>query len=265
MSPASRLCPSLRGLTLRLVVLTCAVCTLTGCVTSKKYRMAKEGTPPAKLLNWHAATPPAELTLESVIIFKGPGSWKREARWDEYVVQITNRGDQPMTLESAVLTDLQGSPQFPGAEPWALEKQSYTNWEKYGRKGVKLAAGAGVVMLYGAAVEASAAGSILAGGATTGAVAFLEVVPIIAVVDIGVVAVMNHNNKAAVQKEFDRRRLTLPRAVPVGTVAVGSIFYPMTPGPHQLIVTGKSGDTPFQLVLDLKPLAQLHLQTVALK
>ncbi len=210
MSPAGRSQPGWRGCCLRLVVLACAVCTVTGCVTSKKYRMSKDGTPPAKILNWSTATPPAALTLQSVIIFKGPGSWKREARWDEYVVQLNNRGDQPITLDSAVLTDLQGTPQYPGNEPWALEKQSYTNWDKYGRNGVRLVAGAGVVMLYGAAVEAGAAGTIMAGGATTGAVAAIDVVPIIAVVDIGVVAVVNHNNKVAVQKEFDRRRLTLP-------------------------------------------------------
>ena len=56
---------------------------LTGCVTSKKYRMAKEGTPPAAPLGWRVTQPSAELTLESMIVFKGPGSWKREARWDE--------------------------------------------------------------------------------------------------------------------------------------------------------------------------------------
>jgi hypothetical protein len=48
----------------------------TGCVTSKKYKMVKtDSALPAHVLDWRAAAPPAELTLRSLIVFKGPGSW----------------------------------------------------------------------------------------------------------------------------------------------------------------------------------------------
>ncbi len=249
----------------RLVILMPALLVLTGCVTAKKYRLAKPNTPPAKLLNWQAETPPVELTLQTVIIFKGPGSWKREARWDEYRVQLANHGDQPAMVDTAALTDLQGTPQFPGTEPWALEQLSYTNWDKYGKKGVKLLAGAGALMLYGVAVEAAALSSFLAGGATTGAVVIVDVIPVVAVVDIAVVAVMNHNNKVKVQEEFNRRRLSLPLTLPPGKSVAGSLFFPMTPGPQRLRLKGRSGDTPFELVLELKPLAGLHLKPAAAK
>ncbi len=250
---------------LRLVILMPALLALTGCVTSKKYRLAKPDTPPAKVLNWRTLTPPVELTLQTVIIFKGPGSWKREARWDEYRVEFANHGDQPATVDSATLTDLQGTPQFPGNEPWVLEKMSYTNWDKYGKNGVKLLAGAGALMLYGVAVEAAALSSFLAGGATTGAVAFVEAIPVVAVVDIAVVAVMNHNNKFKVQQEFTRRRVALPQTLQPGKSVAGSLFFPMTPGPQRLRVKGRSGATPFELVLELKLLAGLHLKPAAAK
>lgn len=240
-----------------------ALVTQTGCVTSKKYRLAKAHTPPPKILNWNAVTPPIELTLQTVNIFKGPGSWKREARWDEYVVQLANHGEQPATVDSAALTDLQGNPQFPGSDPWVLEKLSYTNWDKYGKAGLTLVAGAGAIVVMGAMVEGAAYGSIMAGGTTTGAVAFLNLVPVIAVVDITVVAFMNHNNKGKVQEEFKRRRLTLPRTLRPGETVAGSLFFPMTPGPRRLTLTGKSGETPFELVLELKPLATLHLKPAA--
>ena len=234
---------------------------LSGCVTAKKYRMAKEDTPPATPLGWNVTAPTAALTLEAVIVFKGPGSWKREARWDEYAVKLTNRGAGPLRVDAAALIDLLGQPQAPGGDPWALEKLSYTNWDKYGKTGLKLLAGAGAVGLYGAAVMASAYGEFMGGTAAAGGgTALLDLVPVIAVVDITAVAIMNHNNKAKVQKEFDRRRLHLPLTVAPGATAEGSFYFPMTPGPQRLIVRGSAGGVPVELVLDLKPLAGLHLK-----
>ena len=181
------------------------------------------------------------------------------------VVLSLARLDRILAVDTAALTDLQGTPQFPGTEPWALEQLSYTNWDKYGKKGVKLLAGAGALMLYGVAVEAAALSSFLAGGATTGAVVIVDVIPVVAVVDIAVVAVMNHNNKVKVQEEFNRRRLSLPLTLPPGKSVAGSLFFPMTPGPQRLRLKGRSGDTPFELVLELKPLAGLHLKPAAAK
>jgi len=237
-----------------------------GCVTSKKYKMAKEDTPPAQPFNWSVSAPPGELTLETLIVFKGPGSWKREARWDEYVVKLTNRGGEPIVVNSAELIDLLGQPQVPGDDPWRLEKLSYTNWDKYGKTGLKLLAGAGAVALYGTALVATSMGSFMAGpGAAAGGTALLDVIPVVAVVDITAVAIMNHNNKAKVQKEFDRRRLSLPLTIAPGQNVAGSLFFPMTPGPQRLILKGRTGDAPLELVLDLKPLAGLHLKPGAEK
>ncbi len=252
--------PHTSGAAARELLLFAMSLLLSGCVTSTKYKMAKDGAPPAQPYGWTTATPPAELTLATLIVFKGPGSWKREARWDEYVVRIVNRGAQPLTVESATLVDLLGQPQLPGSDPWQLEKLSRTNWEKYGKTGLKLIAGAGAVALYVGASYAVATSSIMAGpGAAAGGVAALNIIPLIAVVDIGVVAIMNHNNKVAVQAEFDRRRLKLPLTVAASANAEGSFFFPMTPGPQRLVVKARSGDTPVELVLDLKPLAGLHL------
>jgi hypothetical protein len=237
---------------------------LTGCVTSKKYKMAKEGTPPAQALGWTVGMPPAALTLQSVIVYKGPGTWKREAKWDEYVVQFTNQGTVPLTIGTAALIDILGQPQKPGTEPWSLEKLSSTNWDKYGGFGLSLAAGAGVVAAWGGIAAASSMGSLLAGpGAAAsvgGAAVALTVIPIAAVVDITAVAIINHQNKGKVLAEFNRRRLVLPLTVAPGATGSGSLFFPMTPGPQRLIGKGQAGGIPVELVLELKPLAGLHLK-----
>lgn len=233
---------------------------LAGCVTAKKYRLAKDDTPPAQPLGWSISAANADLTLQALIVFKGPGSWKREARWDEYVVTIGNRGSQPLVIESAQLTDLLGQPQLPGEDPWKLEKLSYTNWDKYGKTGLKLLAGAGAVIIYAGAVTAASMGSLLAGpGAAAGGVGALAIIPVVAVVDIGVVAVMNHNNRIKVETEFAKRRLVLPLTIPAGASASGSFFFPMTPGPQRLALRGHSAEQPVELVLELKELAGLHL------
>jgi len=232
-----------------------------GCVTSKKYRLARDGTPPAVALGWTATGGGVDLTLASVIVVKGPGSWKKEARWDEYVVKIANRAAKPFTLESTELTDLLGNRQIAGDDPWRLEKLSYTNWDKYGKTGLKLLAGAGAVTLYAGAATAASLGSFMAGPrAAAGGTALLDIVPVVAVVDIAAVAVKNHNNKNKVVAEFDRRRLALPLTVAPGATKEGSLFFPMTPGPQRLILKGRAGVTPLELGLELKPLAGLHLK-----
>lgn len=246
-----------------LLISLCLV--LTGCVTSKKYKMAKEDTPPVRPLIWQVSTGSAELLLQTVIIFKGPGSWKREARWDEYVVQVSNLGEEKLTVHTAELIDIQDMAQVPGNDPWQLEKLSYSNWDKYGKSGLKVLAGAGAVVLYGATASTLAISSIMAGGATTGAMTVLNVIPVIAIVDITAVAIMNSRNKKAVVAEFDRRRLPLPATIAPGSSLQGSWFFPMTPGPKRLIVRGTKGPRGDELVtmeMDLKPFAGLHLKPV---
>ena len=250
----------IRGHLLCSVALAAALLTQAGCVTSKKYRLAKDDTPPAQALGWTAATPAATLTLESLVVFKGPGSWKREARWDEYIVRVTNTGNQPLAIYDAELEDLQGGPQHPGDDPWALEKLSYTNWDKYGKVGLKLAAGAGAVVVYGAAVTGVALSGMAAGSAASGAVFLVaDVIPLVALVDVTTVAVMNHNNRNKVEAEFARRKLNLPLMVSPGASAQGSLFFPMTPGPRRLTLRRYAGEARLEVTLELKPLAGLHL------
>ena len=49
-----------------------------------------------------------------------------------------------------------------------------------------------------------------------------------------------------------------------GETAEGSLFFPVVPAPRQLVLRGRQGEAPFELVLDLKALAGLHLKPAAL-
>lgn len=245
---------------LRRIFILVILLPMTGCVTAGKYRMSKSPTTPVPL-GWKADSPEASLALQALIVFKERGSWKKEARWDEYVVALTNRSDRPMTIDSAQLIDLMGAPQLPGSDPWQLEKLSYSNWDKYGKSGLNVLVGAGAVTAYAGAVTASASGSLLAGsGTVAGGAVLFDVIPAVAIAEITTVAVMNHNNKAKVQAEFQRRRLVLPLTIPAGESVQGSLFFPMTPGPQRLVVAGRVGDAPVDVELGLQELAGLHLK-----
>ena len=218
--------------------------------------MAKDDTPPAVPLNYFAAVPALELRLVAVIVNQGPGSWKQDALWDEYLVSLTNRDSGPLTGESVELVDFLGASLEPGIEPWALEKLSEANWEQYARVG-RFVLGAGAAA---GAMEVAAIGYGLAGG---GAAGIFFIMPALLVANVAVVAVMDHQNKEKVQKEFARRQLRLPLDLAPGTAILGSLFFPMVPRPQRLIFRGKAGEAPLELVLDLKPLAGLHVNPAA--
>jgi hypothetical protein len=236
-----------------------------GCV-SAKYKLAKGGMPPPVALNLTASQPPVEAAVNAVIVLHGPGSWKREAYWDEYAVAIANRGAAPITVESASLIDFQDIATAPGDDPWKLEAVSKTWWQKVkaSESGNLLALGAGAVgasgVLLAAAIAAdggflapaTAAGNLLAGAAA----ATLAAAPIYAVT----VVVINSKNKHQVAAEFDHRRMKLPRTIAPGEIAQGSLFFRVSPAPKRLILKGHGADEPRELAIDLAPLAGLHLK-----
>ena len=246
--------------------LLAAALALTGCV-STKYKFAQpEVTPPAVALNLAAATSPVEATLRTVVVFRGPGSWKREAYWDEYVVTLANRGPAPFTIESATLTDFQGQTVTPGDNPWDLEKQSH-RYEarvlstagdvlKIGGATVLTSTAAGGVAVLGAMSASSQLGVAMVVGGTVMFAAATVVVPVWSVV-------ANVNSRHDIEAEYRRRRLALPVFLVPGQVAQGSFFFRISPGPQRLVLRGRTGDQPCEAIIDLSPLVILHLKTPA--
>jgi hypothetical protein len=215
--------------------------------------------------------------LNMVIIYQSPGSWKRAAFWDEYVVTIANRGDQPLTIGSATLTDSAGISHAPGTDPWALEKQSKTLEQKYRDAGVAFArnAGAGLVIVgvaagVGAATATTTVGGSLFAGGTLGGgagVAALGAAAVASVVVVPVyflaVASFNNDNKAGIVTEFNRRRFVLPLTLAPGETRIGSLFFPMIPSPRALTLRWSSGTTGDVLTLRLDSLRGLHVKVPA--
>jgi hypothetical protein len=236
---------------------------LTSCV-SAKYKMASEDTPPPVPLNLETEAHSVNALINTGIIFGGPGSWKREAYWDEYLLSITNHSDHPVTLTSSMIIDFQGNQVMSGNDPWELQEQS-KEWIKgydTGTTGVVLKVGAASVLT--GAVASAIVGASLAGtmAAPTGAalVAGGAAVTIVALPIIGLGAVLaNVSQKHKIQDEFNRRRLVLPITIQHSQMIQGSLFFRITPGPKRLTLLFSGHETAFDVSVDLAPLSDLHI------
>lgn len=231
-----------------------------GCVATK-YKLAKKGTPPVQPLN--IPFPPAlplVATLASLISYGGPGSWKRAALWDEYVVTLENRGGQSLSIDSAALADSAGTQYASGTDPWALEKQSKTLEKQYKDHGEAFlrTAGPGVLVVGGgaAAASATAGGAAFISPALAGAaVAAVVVLPVYYLTVVGV----NHHNKKAVTAEFKRRRLLLPLTIAPAETRTGSLFFPTVRSPGSLTLQWSDEGGSAVAELPLEFLHALHV------
>lgn len=234
-------------LSLRLGWLLLAILPLTGCV-NVKYRAAPKSTPAATALNLSVMKPPVEAVLHTVVVFHGPGSWKRDAYWDEYVVSLTNRGGTPLVLEMASLTDFTGTSSAASDNPWLLESQSRTREAelKAKVKNVVVQVGSGYV-----GVSLAATGALAVGGFLGGVIALPAYVA-------GHIYV-NVHSREKIQDEFTRRRLALPATIAPGATVQGSFFFRISPSPRHLSMLFQQDGAYDKVLLDLTTLAGLHL------
>jgi hypothetical protein len=240
----------------RAAALLAAVLALSGCV-STKYKMARKDTPPPVPLNLVTTQPPVEAALNTLIVYQGPGSWKRAAFWDEYVVTLHNQGEQPLTIAAAALTDFTGVERVPGDDPWALEKQSKVLERKYRDGGVAFMRNATpVVLIVGAGAAVGAEGAFVSAAVLGSAVAVVYVLPVYYLT----VLTINHYDKNTIMAEFTRRRLVLPLVLAPGETRTGSLFFPMVPNPRALSLRWSSGAATGAASLSLESLHGLHVK-----
>jgi hypothetical protein len=231
-----------------------------GCVANK-YKLARKDTPAVQALSIAFPTSaPLQTTLAAVISYGGPGSWKRQALWDEYVVVVENRGQHPVAISTATLVDSGGLAYSAGSKPWALEKRSKELEKQYRAHGEAFlrAAGAGAVIVgVGAGVGAAAAGGMgyVTPAAAGAGVAAVVLLPVYYFSVLGI----NHHNKKAVATEFNRRRISLPLTLAPGESRTGSLFYPMVRSPRSLALAWSSETGSTTTALPLEFLQSLHV------
>lgn len=217
-------------------LLAIALPLLSGCVSDKYVSYGGSVSPPTPFAA-ELGGDPVSARLDFAIIYHGPGMWKKEAFWDEFQFTFTNRSDRPVTLATVLVVDRQGNQLPPGADPWVLERASSDLRRRYENAGVNFALNTlgYAALTYGAVGAGMITGAAITstwGGLAAGAVVGAAVVPVTAIV----VVAKNSKQRRIVEAEFQRRRLPLPLELAPGASRTGSLFFPMSVSPRELIV-----------------------------
>jgi hypothetical protein len=252
---------------------------LGGCVSAEKYRAADAHQPPARLLSAAFPAAPVAATLHALIVCGGPGAWKRDARWDEFVLTLRNPGVEPLAITGAELVDFSGAAHVAGADPWQLEAESARFAQARAREGVAFQKDAGPQALGATAASATVtaatgkATAVLAAAALENGVAQPALSGLVAVTGVAGYAVLpgfvlervlaNREARADIEAEFRLRRLALPVALAPGQVRAGCCFFPMGPNPRALKLFWRRGAESGSVELPLDFLRGLHVPASA--
>jgi hypothetical protein len=209
-------------------------------------------------------------TLDWVIVRDGPGTWAKNADWDEYLLRVTNLSDQPVQVTGVIVVDSLNTPiaSQPGRKQ--LVKESKATVRRFKDSGMKIKAGsgAGTMLVAGAAVTTigvtaasatayAAAMSGAAAGATAGAAVggLLLLGPALAVGGI-----VRGVNNSKVNQQIEERQTALPLEVPVGQELPLDIFFPLAPSPQVIEVRYTDASGEHMLAVDTREaLRGLHM------
>ncbi len=250
------------------LLMSCAlVIVLTGCGGAKVLKKPEPLKTTQRLTV--ASDPRLATTLDWVIVRAGPGTWAKNADWDEYLLRFKNLTDSPMQITNVWVYDSLGIQTNRQLDRRALVKGTKGTKRRYRDSDIKvkagmgtgkmLAAGAAVgVVGYGLALGAAApsfGAGAAAGGGVGAAGAVLLAAPVIAFLGIkkGV-------NNSKVNSEIIRRQTVLPLALPSSDEVSAKLFFPLSPSPTHVEVIYTDTEGEYRLVIDTQEaLNGLHL------
>lgn len=201
-------------------------------------------------------------SLDWVIVRGGPGTWAKNADWDEYLIRVRNLGPDPVELSHIAVVDSLGTPVAPRADRKQLVKGAKDAKRRYKGEKIRVKAGAGTGALFtGAAVTAGAAAAvagsagILSSGGAAAATGGLILVPVLAVG-----GVFRGVNNSKVNRGIESRQTPLPIALAANEERSLDVFFPLTPSPHRIEVGYVDAGGTHTLVIDTQAkLDGLHL------
>lgn len=186
------------------------------------------------------------VALAWIIVRDGPGTWARNADWDEYIIVVRNPGVAPLEVVSVELHDALGQRVSAEADRRALVRASRRAVRRYREADLEVKAGfgggalaaTGAVAWYGVAAPIAAA-SVM--GATGGVAAVVGVGAVIAAPVLAVGGLMRANNNRKVNNEILRRRTAFPVMLAPGEERTLSVFFPLTPSPSRVDIALGTG------------------------
>ncbi|MCH8308705.1 MAG: hypothetical protein IH930_11295 [Proteobacteria bacterium] len=228
----------------RQLVFTCAlVCmfVLSGCGGTKVLKEAQpiQTTQPLATVSDQQVT----AILDWVIVRDGPGTWAKNADWDEYLLRIRNLSDQPIQVIRVIVVDSLDTRIESQPKRKQLVKGSKQTARRYKDSGIKVKAGrgAGTMLVAGAAVTVigvgaasvvAVSGATVAGSAGAAAGGLLLLGP--ALVVGGIVRGVRNS---AVNKQIEQRQTVLPLELSAGEELPLNVFFPLAPSPGMVEIS----------------------------
>ena len=212
-------------------------------------------------------------SLEFVVVRDGPGTWARNADWDEYLIRIDNHSNAELQILGVAVYDHLGTEVLPETRRKKLVKASKKTVKRYKGEDLQVKAGvnsgvliatgaavtaAGVAASYGAAMASLSGATAVTGGAAAAVSGVVLLGPALAVG--GIVRAVNNNK---VEHEISRRQNSLPLAVAAGGSVPITAFFPLAPSPRRVQVWySLSGLTATVNIDTARALDGLHLRSV---
>lgn len=232
------------------LLLVALVLLLVGCAPASRIVRQGEGDSPQTLDLRTPEEGALRARVQHLVVPDGPGSWVREAAWDEYGLTLSNSSSSPVVVQAIEVS----SEHFTSAhqlDRGELEAISSKHFERMKTLGI-------VLMIGSAALTTAASVAFVAAGWTLATPA----IPLLLAFE-GVSAyrtmVRRAEDRGVMDYQLARRGIHLPATIAPGSELTASAFVPVTPAPQRLAVRYLLEGEVRNAVVELAPLANLHL------
>jgi len=205
--------------------------------------------------------------VDWVIVRDGPGTWTKNADWDEYLFRVHNTSDDEISIESVVIYDSLETMITSDSSRKKLFKGSKKAAKRYKDEGLKVKAGLGgaeLVVIGGTSLASGAAlgtAVLFSTGSTAAAVGVVAVGAIVAAPVIVFGGILRGVNNNKVANEIENRQTDLPLALSAGDATTLDVFFPLSPSPTRIEISYSDADGQHLLTINTaETLDGLHLR-----
>ena len=232
---------------------------LSACAYNKKLETAVPLEPKSAIAS--ASDVRLSARIDAVIVRDGPGSWSKNADWDEYLLHVHATSGWSLDITRVAVVDSLGKRHKPRAYMKELADESKEIAKRYKDEDLEVTANAGAALFWtgyfvgGASAAAGLATLGTAGAAAGAAAGGLLVAPVLMTAGVVVAA-----QEYQVQREIDRRNTLLPLTLAAQQDLPATLYFPIAPSPQRVEVTYTDPTGEHVLVIDtVTALAGLHL------
>ena len=217
-------------------------------------------------------------TLDWVIVRDGPGTWAKNADWDEYLLRLENRSTTNLRITEVYIEDSMGIKVFTGRDRKRLIAGSKQVAERYKDADIKIKAGTGTAVMVATVLGTTLVGaSVVQLGLAYASFASLlgistSVGAVVTTAGAGLVLVgpamviRNRHNQRKVDARIQDIRSRIPFPVEAGMVKRAALFFPISPSPRHIVISYRQGESIQTLRLETREsLAGLHLGTASVQ